>query len=699
MNSVQKKTIIKPIEPEKILQFMLAITKNDKDKREMHYVKNLIKAYPNILQYMIKDVQPDLTKVTYVKNKRYNYIKKKVLANYDLLELNALLQNAFSFDILTKIKLLYDKIVLPEKLNEYIVNDLKTKPYDTLCRIKGIGFLRADTILLDADNKLDFWNHKLILSTFRCTSFLLWYLLYELNGSTYVHMDILKKEMINKYHLDDCIHTLNNSLNDYRIKVVNDNKVMLMSTYLEEQNISAFIHKALSSSNKYNTWDIPVENYKEIDSFTLNDNQLQVLDLICKNQIVTLNGYAGTGKSSSIKALINLLESNGKTYAIVAPTAKAAKTISNYTDRHASTIHYLLCNEAYDFDYHLDENPFNNISNLQNYMKVELWPMGYNVIIIDEMSMLSIELFNLLIRYIRSSQTKLLLIGDSYQLPSIQSGNLYHDLLHIDEIPNVSLDEIFRYTESGLINVATNIRLRKSYLSKKLVQHFGESYSFFECDDVKEMINQSLNLYLELIKDNPIEDVAILTAKNVGQSGTYVLNNLIQSIINPLDKQYSAYANEIEIFVDNVKICFRVNDIIMNIKNNYNAIEKGQNEPTLLANGQTGVVKSIGFDGKSMDVEIDNKLFTFNVKDIYNCRLGYAYTIHKSQGSQYKQLIYLTSRADTYMTSSNLMYVAVTRAKDKCYHFGVIDTVNTCIKKQDNYSRNTTLIQQFKRKW
>lgn len=682
---------------EKLLNFFLEIT--DNDKKTIGYISNLLDVYPDALDYMIKNEMPDLSEVKWVKYKRWNMLKDKVLENLDILQLNSILNDAFPIKILKQIKnYYYDKFKDNNitHINDIILKIIKKSPYDALCRIDGIGFIKADKILLDAyTNSKDLWDFNLESSKYRCTCFILYYLINCLNGSTVANKTKIKQEMIYRYGLSDCVNSFDEAITDYRL-YSNNNSVMLMSTYLEEKNISSFIHKSLRDDFKIN-FNINTEAYREIDSFNLSDSQMKTLELINTEQLVLLNGYAGTGKSSSIKALINMLEDNQKTYVILSPTAKAAKQISKYTDRPASTIHYLLCKEFPNFDNNNDykvDSEYDIACNVQQFYNTSVGVLDYDVIIVDETSMLSVSLFNTLLKYIDPQRNKVLLIGDSYQLPSIQNGNLYQDLLSINEIPKVTLNEIFRYKENGLVNVATNIRLGNKYLNGDTVQNIGDSYTFYSYSNIREMLNASMNKYLDLIEaGNNIEDIAILTAKNVGNSGTYLINSCIQKVINPINE----FDDYISIQIDKNIIKFKENDVVMNIKNNYNGIDINEDEDNkiLIANGQIGVVKRINIFDNSMIVRIEDKDFKFSYEDIRNLRLAYCFTIHKAQGSQFKNVIYLTTSEDSFMTSSNLMYVAVTRAQENCYHYGDMNTINRKISEQENLKRNTSLTKQF----
>lgn len=685
---------MKVLDKNKSLNFLKDITKNDGNT---YYIKNLLDIYPNVINLMLEDITPDLSKVKYVKKRRYEQLKNKVLEQKDLLILNFKLKDLFPFALLEKLKKYYcDYFKASDVLINYIVKQLITQPYSTLCQLKGIGFIKADKILLNANFYEDtIWTYDLRSSVQRCTSFIIWYLINQLVGSTYVNISDLKRIMIYKYGLDGCVKQFDRALQDNKLTMFDNDKIMLTTAYLEEYNISKFIKHALLKTSEIH-YDINIDKYKNIESFTLSEDQLKILELVNKYQLILLNGYAGTGKSSSIKALINMLEDNNKTYKILAPTAKAAKQISIYTNRPASTIHYLLCKDMPNFDNGVkDRSEYEQAINIDFVKSKSDEYLDYDIIIIDETSMLSIQLFNILIKYINPEKTKLLLIGDSYQLPSIQSGNLYQDLLDIENIPKITLNKIFRYNEDGLITVATNIRLGKKYLTDATIQKIGNSYEFHQFDNVPDMINGALNKYVELLSNgDSIQDIAILTAKNIGNSGTNIINSCIQKIINPIDE----FDDTIAIKIDNQTIRFKENDIVMNIKNNYNA--KPLNDPeenkVLIANGQIGTVKCINVLNNTMIVEIDNDKFEFNYEDICNLRLAYCFTVHKAQGSQFKNVIYLTSNEDMFMTNSNLLYVAVTRAQTKCYHYGARHVINYKINEKENLKRNTTLKLQYK---
>ena len=454
-----------------------------------------------------------------------------------------------------------------------------------------------------------------------------------------------------------------------------DMSVGLRRTYEAEKYIAETISSNIDTEDM---WDYDVEKYRNVGNFLLSDEQMCAVKSVCKYNISILNGAGGSGKSQSIQAIISMLDDNNKTYILMTPTGKASRVISNFTNRKASTIHRGLRYNPND-GWGYNEN--NRIP--------------YDVVIVDECSMIDVNLFTHLIKAIDFKSTRLLLIGDNAQIPSVGAGNLLHDFMESNIIPTITLTKIFRYSDGGLMKVATDTRFCKPYLNRSMngkATRFGlnEDYVFIDVDS-ESIPKNAVAIYKKLIDNgNNIEDVQVLTAKNVGDCGTIALNEMIQKAVN---KNYGS-----KNFMKVGDTAYFDGDLIVQTQNNYKAEmcddmyrtlrdDEGRPLTAFVANGETAVIKYACKDYIVMD--FDGILIRYDRAAMNMAKLGYAISIHKSQGSSIKNVILCTPRSHAFMLSNNLVYTGLTRATDKCFHLGQIATVNAAVKKKANLERNT----------
>lgn len=635
----------------------------------------LLEAYPDIvdriMQNRLDDI--DLNKTKGIKDYTFNVIKTKIIENFKFAEIVEEFQGLFN---LSTVKKLYDKYTSVDKIKEVI----REEPYQCLCRLGGIGFKTADSLLLtlDKDSKkckqngtkpVLFFGFDLVTSYQRakaCVDYLLDE--NENEGNTYIQAGELKKKF------DILVPEAKNNL---PLILKDDNDVIfdreLLSvcrkeTYETEKYIAKKIKEAISINTK---WDCDYTKFQKLDDFELTENQCKTSEYMCNYNITLLVGYGGSGKSSSTQAFVNLLNEYHKSHLLLAPTGRAAKVLSGFTGENAMTIHRGL-----------------------GYMPPNDWcydkenKLSYDVIIVDEFSMVDIFLFRHLLEAIDFNKTKLLLIGDDAQIPSVGAGNVLYDLLKYENIPIVTLDKVFRYGKGGLSTVATDTRTSTEYLdkSKSGMQIFGEdqSYIFMPLSQEK-LVDYTVQFYKTLLsKGYTVEDIAVLSCYNVGDYGTVTLNEKIQEAVN----------NNPEAKIDFGNMEFRLNDIVMNYVNDYKAILYNEEfidekKTTFIANGESGrVVKILK---NAMVVDYDGILIYIPKSSMKNIKLAYAMSTHKSQGGQFKVVILVTPKAHTYMLNSNLLYVGESRAKEKCYHLGEIKTVNSALKKKENFDRKTML--------
>lgn len=634
--------------------------------------KVLIENYPNIIQ-LVKENRTHIIDVKRLKGigeKSLEKIKDKIVQNFYLLDLVAEFGNVISLSMLNKIYNKYSSI-------EVLKKKLITEPYTTLTRVSGIGFKKADAIVLELQEKniMDF-GCDIRTSENRCLSCML-YLLEEneTNGNTKMNIQELRSQCLKL--IPECANHFTNAIKNIDIYYSKETMdVALRQTYDDEKYIANFIKYGLSVNKK---WDFDWKSYQNKGEFSLSDEQVELLHSVCENNVVILTGGAGMGKSASTKMLIQMLEDNNKTYVLAAPTGKSAKVLKDFSKTEAKTIHRAL-----------EYNPKTGWG-YDRYNKIDC-----DVFLIDEISMVSIELMSRVIDAIDFERTKLVMIGDPNQLPSVQCGNILFDFLASNIIPVVRLTKVFRYGTGGILTAATDIIRGNQYIpndNRKIIPIGDDGgYTFIKSDD-KSIIGDAISLYKKLITtgvDGCIykpEEIAVLTAYNKGDYGAVTLNTYLQKIAN---KNYGS-----EHCFKHGSSVYYIDDIVMQRVNNYAMqIYKEEDEEAFVANGECSKVTLINKEFIVSD--FDDIRIKYYKDDLTNLSLSYSYTIHKSQGSTIKIVIVISPRSHIYMSSSNLLYVGVTRASDKCYHLGLPSTINIAMKKKENFNRATFMQEMLK---
>ena len=639
----------------------------------------LYREYPQIIDLVLngEDDKIDLGKLHGIGEKTFEKIKQKIIDNYKLFDIVAEYGGILT---LSMIKKLYDAFSSVDKIK----TALRIKPYSALTRISGIGFKKADELLLklEKENKIKF-EFDLRTSKERCLACIMYFL--EDNetskGNTKIELSELRGYVNTltpacKNHFIDCIKE------NQKIIYCNPDtlEVALRRTYNTEKYISDTIKTALKINQK---WDINYEDYRNNGEFPLSDEQVKSLGLICNNQISILCGYAGSGKTYTTTTLIQMLLDNNKTFMLLSPTGRAAKVLSGYTKMPASTIHRGYLYNPSDGWYYNEEN------------KVDC-----DIIIADEMSMCDVFLFKHLLEGIDFNKTKLFIIGDPCQLCSVGAGNLLNDLINSNIIPSIFLNKIFRYNEGGLMQAATDTRNCKVYLPKEVNKPviLGENkdYIFWNCDK-KQMLDNLTDLYKQLLSQGYTpNDIAVISAQNVGDYGTIAINNILQKLAN---KNYGS-----KNFLKSGDTIFYEGDLVMQTKNNYHSpvyiegkyFDDDERPETLIANGEIGVIKEL--TRFYVIIDFDGTLIQYKYSDMDSVVLGYSYTCHRSQGGSAKIVIFLSCSSHTFMMSSNLSYVGLTRTREKCFHLGNLKTINLAIKKKENLQRKTFLEDLLKNK-
>lgn len=616
----------------------------------------LLKHYPDIINMIIKDKPIDTSILKGIKDKTMSKIKNKVIENFKLIEL---VEEYSDYGMtFTMMKNLYDNYSSIKIIKQKMEED----PYTCLCELNRVGFKTADKFIMRKfPQKIDSY-----MRAKACMRYILNE--NETKGNTWISIVELYKQF--KELAPESSKHFNSILNEDSIYFDDNTKrVANYKTYMCEKEVC---NRLLKFKNKHTHYDINYREYCEIDGFPITEEQMQILKNICNNNLNLLVGYAGSGKTYSTKALINMLDDNMITYMLMSPTGKASKVLAKNTKRNASTIHRGLSYKPQEgFEYNENNK------------------LPYDVIIIDEYSMVDIFLLRDLLRAI-DYNSKIVFIGDPAQIPSVSMGNVAFDMLQSKMISTSLLTKVFRYGEGGLSYVATKIREGKKYLeNNNSLQTYGNNKDYTFINVAQENSIKYVNkLYSKLLNNgNTIDDIMVLTSMNKGEYGTVKINSSIQELVNPKTND----TNEIKVLRNKEEVIFRTNDKVMQIKNNYKSRDCYSEKEHPVFNGDVGTIETIS--NNKIIVNFDGYYIEYEKGDLDQLNLAYCLTIHKSQGSQAKNIILVTPKAHKFFLDRNLLYVAVTRAEKTLYHIGTTDVIECAIKKSQNFERNTFLCE------
>ncbi len=390
---------------------------------------------------------------------------------------------------------------------------------------------------------------------------------------------------------------------------------------------------------------------------------------------LVLTGGPGTGKTTTVNAILQLLENQAERVALCAPTGRAAKRLSELTGRKASTIHRLL-----EVDYTGGVVSF--IHNDKNLLKCD-------VVILDEMSMVDVKLFQALIAALRYS-CRIIMVGDADQLPSVGPGNILGEIIRSGCVPTVCLNEIFRQAAQSLI-VENAHRIINSEPLKKggktddffFLDADGDAARKLVCDLVTTRLPRSYGF-------DPIRDIQVLCPTKLGPTGTQALNVELQNLLNPEQKGKPQLQSASRVF--------RVGDKVMQVRNNYEIVWNriGGEQGVGAYNGDIGIVESINIRDRSMVVRMDDKRLIYPAENLNELEIAYAITVHKSQGSEFPAVILPAAQIPPRLCYRNLFYTGVTRARKLCIVAGRRDVVNRMmsnIRQNLRYSGLAQLLQ------
>lgn len=566
---------------------------------------------------------------------------------------------------------------------------LRENPYKLAEDINGVGFKKADEIAFQTGVHID--------SEYRIRSGLF----YTLQAAGWEgHSYLPEEKLLERAEellgvpadvLEEQLENLAMEQKIIRRKEAERKLVYASAFYYTEMNCARMLidlnratengESVLPAEEKYQLKRIhELEKQQKIE---LDELQRQAVLQSIRHGVLILSGGPGTGKTTTIQTMIRYFEQEGMDILLAAPTGRAAKRMTEATGYEARTIHRLL---------ELSGGiPEDNSGRSAKFEKNADNPLEADVVIVDEMSMVDLFLLQSLLRAILHG-TRLILMGDMDQLPSVGPGQVLHDLIASRAFPTVVLKKIFRQAgESDIVVNAHRINEGKSIS----LDNKSRDFFFLERNDVNVIYKHIVQLVQDMlpryVQASPM-DIQVLTPMKKGSLGVEALNRILQRYLNPPapdKKEYKVGQDDL----------FRVGDKVMQVKNNYQlewevvskyniAVDRG----TGVFNGDMGIIRDIDEFDSSMTVEFDeNRRVTYPLTGLEELELAYAVTIHKSQGSEYPAVVIPVLSGPKLLFNRNLLYTAVTRAKNCVTILGSSQTLQEMIDNSGENCRYTSL--------
>lgn len=570
-----------------------------------------------------------------------------------------------------------------EKYGMGMYGILKENPYRLAEDIQGVGFRLADEIAEKIGIHTD--------SDYRIRSGILYTLLQaSLEGHMFLPMRVLVRRSADLLQVpEEAIRAQIQNLHmDHKVvvkKTTDEPEVYAFSYYYAELNCARMLRElnVLMESELLDSEEKRIETILQriLKEQGLELDELQknaVLECV-KHGIMILSGGPGTGKTTTINTIIRYFDEEGMDILLAAPTGRAAKRMTEATGYEARTIHRML-----------EINGGMEDGSRARFERNGENPLEADVVIIDEMSMVDIYLFQSLLEAV-SVGTRLILVGDVDQLPSVGPGQVLQDLIESKSFPTVMLKKIYRQAgESDIVMNAHRINMgQKIALNNK-----SKDFFFLPRNDVQVIYKHMIQLITEklprYVEAQPY-DIQVLTPMRKGSLGVETLNEILQRYLNPADPSKQEHMTGERIF--------REGDKVMQIKNNYQLeweivsqygirIDSGSG----VFNGDIGTIRRIREESSTVQVEYDeHRLVEYTFSQLDEIELAYAITIHKSQGSEYPAVLLPLLSGPKMLMNRNLLYTAVTRARKCVTILGSQEVIDGMIENENQYHRYTGL--------
>ncbi|MCL2617811.1 MAG: ATP-dependent RecD-like DNA helicase [Defluviitaleaceae bacterium] len=563
---------------------------------------------------------------------------------------------------------------LYERYKEDTIESIRRNPYKLADEVYGIGFKLADSIAYKLGFESD--SPARIESGIR-------YVLSQaaVHGHVYLPLDELVAGSCNLLGLPVVLTEERLSAMQIAMMIRQDVAHGVSVVYLNKYySAEAMVAKKLmdlvhSDVRELGNVEREMALFEVESGVRLADAQKLAVREVLENGVCVITGGPGTGKTTTIRTVIAMLAKLGLQVELAAPTGRAAKRMTEATGMEAKTIHRLL------------EITFNTGAGTQHFGRTQDKPLECDVLIVDEASMIDVLLMSWLVNAVAHG-TKLVLVGDVDQLPPIGPGNVLKDVIRSGCIKVVRLREIFRQAQESAI-VMNAHRINSGVYP--VLNESGKDFFFMEraaiggvCATIGELMAQRLPKYLAT---RDAQDIQVLTPMRKGPLGANELNKQLQAILNP-----PAPGKDQQELSSNT---FRVGDKVMQTKNNYNMpwhSTHADEEGTGIFNGDMGIVESINITGESITVVFDGERaveYAFAQTD--ELSLAYATTVHKAQGSEYRAVILPIHSGAPVLLTRNLLYTALTRAKELVVVVGLRETLNRMVDNTQEAARYTSL--------
>lgn len=563
------------------------------------------------------------------------------------------------------------------------IDEIESNPYILVDIIKNVDFKKIDKSALELGVALN--NSKRVKSGIKYSLMKISY-----NG----HCCCIKENLIHfvKELLGVTEEDIESSIIELKVKeeIVLEKRdeqewIYLMPFYKAENNVAQRIMILQTSKNiKHLPFiDKELRNIEKKQNIELSEKQKEAVKTVNENNVTIITGGPGTGKTTIIKTIIDIYKEKGRKVILCAPTGRAAKKMSETTGEEAKTLHRLL-----------DIGKLEDETGKVGLIDYDVAPIDGDILVVDEMSMVDLFLMNYLLKAIYQG-TKLILVGDADQLPSVGPGSILKDLIESERIPTVHLDKIFRQAaKSKIILNAHRVNNGEKFINKEDAGFEKLSNDFFYINErnQEKIIQEVISLCKDRLKNygnyDFFSNIQVLSPTKKGNLGTKELNKLLQTSLNPVD------IAKIEKKVGDV--IFREGDRIMQTKNNYEIYwEKKGNKYEVgsgIFNGELGKIETINIEEQSIKVKFDDeKIAWYTFQELEQLEHSYVTTIHKAQGSEFDVVIIIVPQTSPMLLTRNLLYTGLTRAKKMLIIIGPDNVINYMINNADTKIRNSGL--------